>query len=87
MKHFYHIRCDTDLDEVVIVSVSIYTLNYDKASFSKQGRRGIINFCKYELEPSSLLHCVYIFMKKSMYSRSIGNLSITIVIVFNQLGL
>ena len=32
-----------------IVSVSIYNLNYDKSSFSKRGRRGMINFWKDEI--------------------------------------
>ena len=36
--------------------------------------------------PSSLLHCIYIFMKNLIYSRSIRNLSISIIIVFNQFG-
>ena len=34
----------------------------------------------------TLLHCIYIFMKKLMYSQSMRNLPILRVIVFNQLG-
>ena len=40
--------------------VSIYNWNFNKASFSKQGRRGIINVRGDDVEPSSLLHFIYI---------------------------
>ena len=70
----------------VIVWASIYNWNCNKASLSKRGRRGMINVREDELWLSSFLHWKYICMKKSMYSRSIRNLLISIVIVFNQLG-
>ena len=70
----------------VVVWVSIYNWNCYKSSFSKQGRRGMVNFWEDELELSSLLRCIYIYMKNLIYSRSIRNLSISIVIVSNQLG-
>ena len=76
----------TSQKTLTIIPVSIYNLNCDKSSFSKQGRHGMINFWKYEVEPSSFLYCIYICMKKSMYSQSIRNLSISILIVFNHLG-
>ena len=43
----------------------------------------MLNFCKDEVEPSSFLHCIYIFMKKLLYSQSIRNLSFSIIIVVN----
>ena len=70
----------------VVVWVSIYNCNCEKSSFSKQGRHGMINVPEDEVEPSSLIHCIYIIMKKLMYSHLIGNLSISILIAFNQLG-
>ena len=71
----------------VIVWASIYNWNCYKASFSKRGRRGMINVWEDEVELSSLIHCIYIFMKKLIYSLSFMTLSISIVIVFNQVGL
>ena len=41
----------------VIISVSIYTLNSEKYSFSKRGRRGMINLWRDQVEPSSFIYC------------------------------
>ena len=71
----------------VVFWASIYNWNCDKASFSKRSRRGMINVQKDEVETSSLYHCIYIFVKQLMHSRSIRNLSVSIVIAFNHLGL
>ena len=58
-------------------STSIYTLNCEKYSFSKYGRRSML------LSP---LHCIYICMKKSSYSWLIGNLLISFVILPTHWG-
>ena len=50
----------------VTVWDSIYNWNLDKTIFPKQGRHGMINVWEDEVEPSSFLHCIYIWMKKLM---------------------
>ena len=69
----------------VIVWDSIYNWNCYKASFSKWGRHWMIDVWENEVELLSLIHCIYIIMKKFMYSRLISNLSISIVVVLKQL--
>ena len=41
-----------------IFSASIWNWNCNKSSFLKWGRRGRINVCEDEVEPSYFLHCI-----------------------------
>ena len=59
----------------VIFAASIYTLNCENTIFSKCGRHSML---------LSLLHCIYIWMKKSIYSRLTSNLLISFVILPTQ---
>ena len=61
----------------VIFSAPIYTLNSENAIFSKCGRHLIL---------LSLLHCSYIWIKKSMYSRFTSNLLMSFLILPTQEG-
>ena len=61
----------------VIFSASIYTLNCDNAILSKCGRHLML---------LSLLYCIYIWMKKSMYSRFTSNFLISFLILPTQEG-
>ena len=58
-------------------SALIYTLNCDKAILSKCVRNSML---------LSLLHCIYICMKKSIYSRLTSNLLISFLILPTQEG-
>ena len=59
-------------------STSIYILNCDKVIFSKCGRHSM------QLSP---LHCIYICMEKSRYSRLTSNLIISLIILPTHMGL
>ena len=61
-----------------VFPASIYTLNCDNAIFSKCGRHLML---------LSLLHCIYIWMKKLMYSQLTSNLLISFLILPTQEGL
>ena len=84
-KTFFNIRRLNENNHFTVIahiplshfSTSIFTLNCYKSIFSKCGRHSML---------LSLLHCIYICMKKSMYSQLTSNLLISFGILPTHMG-